>query len=228
MRILAVGLLAATAAHAAPTIYLGAHPVPQRAGGGFCYVEPRHSHDFAPDQGATLFRAHRGALIFVGDPDAFPYEGPRKTYSGTHPLRIDLLAGEPGDRPHEETCSLEGVHRHAFEPPRGADFVVEGGAFRFRGAAFRAQVPAPPPPPTVEVQLPVPRFRVYAPATPVVAPSPVPAVTVEIGRRSGHKHRHQPGKCKHRRDRDDDDDDDDDDEDHERRWRHHGLNRDDD
>jgi hypothetical protein len=225
MRILAVGLLAATAAHAAPTIYLGAHPVPQRAGGGFCYVEPRHSHDFAPDQGATLFRAHRGALIFVGDLDAFPYEGPRKTYSGPHPLRIDLLAGEQGDRPHEETCSLEGVHRHAFEPPRGADFVVEGGAFR--GPAFRAQVPAPPPPPTVELQLPAPRFRVYAPATPVVAAPPVPAVTVEIGRRSGHKHRHQPGKCKHRRDRDDDDDDDDDD-DHERRWRHHGLNRDDD
>jgi hypothetical protein len=108
-------LVAAGIAHsalAAPSRFIGPHPVAERAGGGFCYVEAPHLHSYAPAPSA-FYVATPAGYGFVGDPTPFGYAGERHIYYGHHPLTI-------GDG-QSTFCFIDGPHYHAV-PARGAHY----------------------------------------------------------------------------------------------------------
>lgn len=115
---LAVGFVAHAAA-AAPTRFVGPHPIVERAGGGYCQIEAPHLHSYAPDHSAFYYPTSLG-LAFIGDPTPFGYDGERHTFYGHHPIALSA----------DETvfCFIEGPHSHAFAPTRDYD-VVDGIAF---------------------------------------------------------------------------------------------------
>ena len=75
--VVAAGL--ACSALGAPIRYVGAHPVAERAGGGFCQVEAPHLHSYAPAPSA-FYVATPAGYGFVGDPTPFGYAGERHIY----------------------------------------------------------------------------------------------------------------------------------------------------
>ena len=93
-------------------------------GGGICYIEGPHVHIYAANK--LEYRVHDDDNIFVGDPVAHGWDGPKYTYKGPHPMRIE------GD-PNEEYCYIEGPHYHAWAPAEGPDFQVVGGAYFYVG-----------------------------------------------------------------------------------------------
>jgi len=113
---------------AAKTVrYHSQHPIPQRAGGGFCYIGVPHMHQYAPSD-ARLFRKHDDDYYFVGDPTPFGYDGPKYAYYGAHPIAEEI--DDDGDR---EYCYLDGPHYHWYEPPPQASFEFRGGAYWYVG-----------------------------------------------------------------------------------------------
>jgi hypothetical protein len=79
--------------------------------------------------------------VFVGDPVAYGWDGPKHAYKGAHPIHVDAVVG--GD-PDVEYCYLEGPHYHSFAPPEGPEFKVVGDVYFYVGQPPRAFVEARP------------------------------------------------------------------------------------
>jgi hypothetical protein len=119
--------------------YAGVHPIPKHEGGGICYLEGRHVHIYAANK--IEYRTHGDDYVFVGDPVAYGWDGPKYTYKGQHPIHVDAMVG--GD-PDVEYCYLEGPHYHYSEPPESPDYKVVGGAHFYVGEPPRAFIDARP------------------------------------------------------------------------------------
>jgi hypothetical protein len=115
--------------------YVGTHPIPKSEGGGICYIEGPHVHIYAANK--LEYRVHDDDNVFVGDPVAHGWDGPKYTYKGPHPIRVE------GD-PNEEYCYIEGPHYHAWAPPDGPDFQVVGGAYFYVGTPPQPMIEARP------------------------------------------------------------------------------------
>jgi hypothetical protein len=114
--------------------YVGVHPVPDKAGGGMCYIEAPHVHVYAPHKPEVLYRKHNGDHYFVGDPVAHSYDGPRHSYYGHHPIHVDVVVHDAVTLdPEPEYCYLDGPHYHGFAPPAGATFELKGEAYWYVG-----------------------------------------------------------------------------------------------
>lgn len=105
--------------------YVGIHPVAKSDGGGMCQIEGPHVHIYEADK--LQYRDHRGANFFVGDPVAYGYDGPKKSYKGHHPIHVHAVVDSP--EPDVEFCYLDGAHFHSFAPPPGPEFQVAGDAY---------------------------------------------------------------------------------------------------
>ncbi|HVZ74730.1 MAG TPA: hypothetical protein VHJ20_20245 [Polyangia bacterium] len=108
--------------------YMSQHPLPRRAGGGFCYIDVPHVHDFGPSD-PRMYRQVDGQYYFVGDPSPFEYQGPRYAYYGAHPVvEANVSFGQP------VYCYLQGPHYHWYQPPPQATFELRGGAYWYTGS----------------------------------------------------------------------------------------------
>ncbi|HVX97706.1 MAG TPA: hypothetical protein VHK47_22525 [Polyangia bacterium] len=124
---LVVGL-GSLVAEAAVVRYMSQHPIPRKMGGGFCYIDVPHVHDFGPSD-PRMYRQVDGQFYFVGDPTPFDYDGPRHPFYGPHPVvEANVQFGHP------EYCYLRGPHYHWYEPPAQAPFENRGGAYWYVGA----------------------------------------------------------------------------------------------
>src|ERR1700733_12205769 len=115
--------------------YLGSHPIPNSEGGGMCYIDGPHVHTYATNK--LEYRTTGDDHVFVGDPVAHGWDGPKFAYKGPHPIRVE------GD-PHVEYCYIAGPHFHQFAPPEGPDFKVVGDAYFYVGEPPRAMIDARP------------------------------------------------------------------------------------
>jgi len=75
--------------------FAGVHPIPKSEGGGICYIEGPHVHIYAADK--LEYREHGPDHVFVGDPVAYGFDGPRFAYNGPHPIHVDDVVGGPPD-----------------------------------------------------------------------------------------------------------------------------------
>ena len=119
--------------------FAGIHPIPKNEGGGICYIEGPHVHIYAANK--LEYRAHGDDHVFVGDPVAYGYDGPKYAYKGPHPIHVEAVVG--GD-PDVEYCYIEGPHYHYFEPPDGDDFKLAGNAYFYVGTPAPVMVQARP------------------------------------------------------------------------------------
>jgi len=115
--------------------FVGQHPIPKSDGGGMCFIEGPHVHIYAANK--LEYRVHGDDNVFVGDPVAHGWDGPKYTYKGPHPLRVE------GD-PDEEYCYIEGPHYHSFPAPEGPDFKMAGGAYFYVGTPPQPMIEARP------------------------------------------------------------------------------------
>jgi hypothetical protein len=117
-----------SAAWATVVQYMSQHPVPRKLGGGFCYIDVAHVHDFGPSD-PRMYRQVGAQLYFVGDPTPFDYQGPRYAYYGAHPVaEAHVHFGQP------VYCYLQGPHYHWYQPAAQSSFELRGGAYWFTGA----------------------------------------------------------------------------------------------
>jgi hypothetical protein len=126
-------------------MYVGVHPIPAPEGAGFCDIEGPHVHIYRPEHADELFRVVGGAYLFIGDPVAFGYDGPRHAFHGPHPIPVDEIVAAPHPE-HDGTvfCYLEGPHYHIYLPPPTLKFVERGGAYWYMGEWPKSyQVEAP-------------------------------------------------------------------------------------
>jgi hypothetical protein len=163
--VLLVSPTIASADRAKQVRYIGIHPVAKSAGSGICYIEGPHVHLYAADK--LQYREHDGHNVFVGDPVAYGYEGPRYTYKGHHPVHVHAVVGS--DEPDVEYCYLDGPHYHAFAPPEGA-LTLEGGVYFYTGAPPKAYLEARPA-----------MIKVNAVYEPLVYARPVVTVAAPVG-----------------------------------------------
>ncbi len=119
--------------------FAGVHPIPKSEGGGICYIEGPHVHIYAADK--LEYREHGPDHVFVGDPVAYGFDGPRFAYNGPHPIHVDDVVGGP---PDVEYCYLRGPHFHNFAPPDGPDFEKHGDAYFYVAEPPRAFIDARP------------------------------------------------------------------------------------
>jgi hypothetical protein len=119
--------------------FAGIHPIPKNEGGGICYIEGPHVHIYAANK--LEYRNHGDDHVFVGDPVAYGYDGPKYAYKGPHPIHVDAYVG--GD-PDTEYCYLEGPHYHYFEPADGDDFKLVGNAYFYVGTPAPVMLEARP------------------------------------------------------------------------------------
>lgn len=184
--------------------YVSQHPVPHKYGGGFCYIDVPHVHNYAPGD-PRMYRESNGQYYFVGDPAPFDYDGPRFSYYGAHPV-VDAQV----QFGHPIYCYIKGPHYHGYQPPPQAQFQLSGGAYwyvgKFPQAYYderpryaiinEAYAPMPYARPVVDVQVapPVvaaeisfggPGWRAAAvvggPVVPFYVPPPSPAIQVGVG-----------------------------------------------
>jgi hypothetical protein len=168
---LMVGLVAlvsfAATAQARIVEYVSQHPVPHKFGGGFCYIDVPHVHNYPPDD-PRMYRENNGQFYFMGDPAPFNYEGPRYAYYGAHPVaEAQIRLGHPA------YCYIKGPHYHWYQPAAQAQFQMSGGAYWYVGSfppAYyderpryavinEAYAPMPYARPVVDVQVAPPMFR---------------------------------------------------------------------
>jgi hypothetical protein len=120
--------------------FAGIHPIPKSEGGGICYIEGPHVHIYAANK--LEYRVHDDDHVFVGDPVAYGYDGPKYAYKGPHPIHVEAYVG--GD-PDVEYCYIQGPHFHYFEPPDDSpDFKLVGGAYFYVGTPPPAMIEARP------------------------------------------------------------------------------------
>src|SRR5690242_86375 len=75
--------------------YAGIHPIPKSEGGGMCYIEGPHVHIYSANK--LEYRTRGDDHVFVGDPVAYGYDGPRYAYKGPHPIQVDTVVGGDPD-----------------------------------------------------------------------------------------------------------------------------------
>src|ERR1700733_15227308 len=119
--------------------FAGIHPIPKSEGGGMCYIEGPHVHIYAANK--VEFRDHGPDHVFVGDPVAYGFDGPKFTYNGPHPIHVEPVVGGP---PAVEYCYITGPHFHNFAPPEGPDFKLQGNAYFYVAEPPRAFIDARP------------------------------------------------------------------------------------
>jgi hypothetical protein len=137
--------------------YAGIHPVAKSEGGGVCHIEAPHVHTYPANK--LEYRVHAENNVFIGDPVAYGWKGPKHAYKGHHPVQVNVVAGV-GD-PYTHYCYLNGPHYHTFEP-EGPDFQVVGGAYFYVGT-----------PPPVYVEARPAYIGINAVYTPIVYTRPV-------------------------------------------------------
>ncbi|HEX4455067.1 MAG TPA: hypothetical protein VH143_29605 [Kofleriaceae bacterium] len=115
----------------------GIHPIPKSEGGGMCYIEGPHVHIYAANK--LEYRDEGPDHVFVGDPAAYGYDGPKVAYKGPHPIVVEVDGA-----PHTEYCYIDGPHFHPFAPPPGPDFKLVGNAYFYVGAPPQVFVDARP------------------------------------------------------------------------------------
>jgi hypothetical protein len=109
--------------------FAGIHPVPKGEGGGICYLEAPHVHIYQPNK--VEYRVVAENNVFVGDPVAYGWDGPKHAYKGHHPVEVNVVAGVGAPTTHY--CYLNGPHFHSFEPAPGPEFKVVGDAYFYVG-----------------------------------------------------------------------------------------------
>ncbi len=109
--------------------FAGIHPVPKGEGGGICYLEAPHVHIYKPNK--LEYRVVAENNVFVGDPVAYGWDGPKHAYKGHHPVQVNVVAGV--GEPNTTYCYINGPHYHSFEPPPGPEFKVVGDAYFYVG-----------------------------------------------------------------------------------------------
>ncbi len=198
MALVAAGVAAPAAAgkYGKQVRYAGVHPVAKGEGGGMCHIEGPHVHVYGANK--LEYRVQGENNVFVGDPVAYGWDGPKHAYKGHHPVQVNVVAGV-GD-PYTHYCYLNGPHYHAFEP-EGPDFEVRGDAYFYVGTPAPVYLEARPAyiginatyqplvytRPVVEVEPPrgwillQPAFVIDAPAAVIIDDHP--------GRHLGH-HKH--------------------------------------
>jgi hypothetical protein len=130
----AMAVAAAQGAEAKQIKYVGQHPLPAELGGGFCYIEFPHVHVFTPAEPEILYRVHAGAYLFVGDPVAHGYDGPKHAYYGPHPIRVEAAVIDDDDRGDDDVyCYIEGPHYHEYAPPAEVKFTLRDGVYFYVG-----------------------------------------------------------------------------------------------
>ncbi|HEY5950029.1 MAG TPA: hypothetical protein VIV40_31255 [Kofleriaceae bacterium] len=112
--------------------YAGIHPVAKAEGGGICHIEFPHVHVYPANK--LEYRVVADNNVFVGDPVAYGWDGPKYAYKGAHPIQVNVVAGLP--EPYTHYCYISGPHYHYFEP--------EMPGFEVRGDAY-FYVDTPPP-----------------------------------------------------------------------------------
>jgi hypothetical protein len=157
-------MLAGGVAHADQHAFAGLHPIAKGAGGGICEIEGPHVHAYAVD--ALQYRVVEGLQVFVGDPVAFGYAGPRYQYKGHHPVHIGLIAGGIDTLAY---CYLDGPHFHAFAPPEG-ELSLVGDTYFFVGD-----------PPRLYLEERPRLIKINAVYASISYPRPVVAVTAPVG-----------------------------------------------
>lgn len=145
--------------------FAGIHPIPKSEGGGICYIEGPHVHIYAANK--LEYRIHGDDHVFIGDPVAYGYDGPKYAYKGPHPVQIEAVVG---GEPDTEYCYIEGPHYHYFDPPDGADFKLVGNAYFYVGA---------PPPVMIEARPQYVGINAYY--KPIVYTRPVIEVDAPVG-----------------------------------------------
>ncbi|HUS30075.1 MAG TPA: hypothetical protein VMZ53_16325 [Kofleriaceae bacterium] len=118
--------------------FAGIHPVPKGDGGGICHIEGPHVHIYAANK--LEYRMHDDDYVFVGDPVAYGWDGPKYAYKGNHPIQVNaVVSGSPA----VEYCYLNGPHYHYFEPEQ-PEFKLVGGAYFYVGEPPKAYIEARP------------------------------------------------------------------------------------
>ncbi len=148
--------------------YGGEHALPTPLGGGWCWIDGPHPHEFFPDPidayaFADGFYYWRAPVVF--------------TYYGGHPM------------PGGGWCPIGAPHRHDYFPPYGSGFAWRGSGWAY-GGAWTASRPPPPgwwnwapprPPPPAAVRPPAPaQYR--PPPPPLRKPAPQPRPHDDDGR----------------------------------------------
>ncbi|MCX5729941.1 MAG: (Fe-S)-binding protein, partial [Deltaproteobacteria bacterium] len=121
----------------------GQHAVPASIGGGWCYYDGPHVHDYFPEP--LDWYAFDNGFFFWRGPVVF-------TYVGGHPM------------PGGGWCFIEVPHRHDYFPPYGGGFTWRGSGWMYGGPWSPSRPPppawwnyAPPrPPPAAAVRPPPP------------------------------------------------------------------------
>jgi hypothetical protein len=135
--------------------YYDPHFMPEDYGGGWCYAEGPHRHDFYPDA-----------------VDHYVYSSGHYYYSG--PLVFLYVAGHPV--PGGGWCHHSGRHQHDYVPPSNRDFKWNRGhGWRYTGE-YRAT--RPPPPSYWARPVPLPRNQNRPDWRPGPAPAPAPRPVV--------------------------------------------------
>jgi len=160
--------------------YQGMHPLSPHQG-AFCYIDAFHMHRVPPPDQRVYLVLKDGTNVFIGDPVALGYDGPKFGYFGPHPLAIADAQGLP-----PTFCYISGPHYHAAPQPPSPSLVEKDGVTWYLGAL-------PPPadpgrvwinevhpiasyvPPKVDVSMAPPGYHPFPyglPATAPVPPSP--------------------------------------------------------
>jgi hypothetical protein len=117
----AVLLMASTASAQGVFYYKGPHAVPSEHG-GFCHISVRHFHTYKPDD-MKVFRSDENTYIFIGDPTAHGFAGPRVAYYGHHPVPGAWGGG---------WCFISGPHFHFYRTV-GTHWRWHGGQYYYTG-----------------------------------------------------------------------------------------------
>lgn len=163
---LLLGVSTARADRTKQVRYMGIHPVAASAGSGFCYIEGPHVHIYGADK--LQYRDHDGFFVFIGDPVAYGYDGPKFAYKGHHPVHVHAVVHV--EQPDVEYCYLDGPHYHYFQPPEGPEFKFAGDAYFYVAE-----------PPKVYVDARPAMIEINAIYTPLVYARPVIVVEAPIG-----------------------------------------------
>ncbi|MGB8932630.1 MAG: hypothetical protein WCC48_15405 [Anaeromyxobacteraceae bacterium] len=132
----------------AEVYYYGNHFIPESAGGGWCYIDGPHTHDYYPERDDW----------FAYDQGYYWYQGPFMfSFFGGHPL------------PGGGWCFINGPHQHDYYPPSGGDW-----RWNRTGFVYQGQYRPSRPPPAAYWPRPAPRVDWRA-NRPSVRPAPAPA-----------------------------------------------------
>jgi len=159
--------------------YLGMHPLSPHQG-AFCYIDALHMHRLPPPDQRVYLALKDGTNVFIGDPVALGYDGPKFGYFGPHPLAIAGAA-----ELQSTFCYISGPHYHAAPQPPSPALVEKAGVTWYLG-------PLPPPadpgrvwinevhpisgyvPPKVDLSMAPPGYHPFTVAPPTAAPATPP------------------------------------------------------